>query len=162
MSTLTIDVFNLTKNSGEYAGQLPINALSRMQSDLLDTAGALTYRVVGEPKDLLHIDVAGALHMTCQRCLEALIQTIDVHNTVQIVASEAELDSEEEELDAILKGIEAPEKIVGAKEFDLLNFIEDEVILSLPFSVAHEVCPVQLPTSSGQKTSAFDVLAKLK
>lgn len=162
MSTLLIDVFNLAKTAAERTGQLPIAQLTRMQSDLIDTQGALTYRVSGEPPSLLHIEVQGALNMTCQRCLEPLNQPIDVNNTLHLVASEAELDSEEDELNAIIAGIDAPEKIVGATDFDILALLEDEIILSLPISVVHDVCPTQLPTSSGQKASVFDVLAKLK
>lgn len=162
MSTLLIDVFNLAKTAAERTGELPIAQLTRMQSDLIDTQGALTYRVSGEPAALLHIEVQGALNMTCQRCLEPLVQPIDVNNTLHLVASEAELDSEEDELNAIIAGIDAPEKIVGATDFDILALLEDEIILSLPISVVHDVCPTQLPTSSGQKASVFDVLAKLK
>jgi uncharacterized metal-binding protein YceD (DUF177 family) len=79
-----------------------------------------------------------------------------------MVHSEADLDSDEDELNAILAGSDAPEKMVGSDMFDIFNLIEDEVILSIPVANTHDVCDEKLPTSSGQKASAFDVLAKLK
>ena len=77
-------------------------------------------------------------------------------------ASEAELESEEDEFNAIIAGSDTPEKSVGSTDFDILDLLEDEVILSLPLTLVHDVCPTQLPTSSGQKASVFDILAKLK
>ena len=166
MSTTSIDVFNLAKTGGEFKGELPVDQLTRLRGDLTDTTGALVYRVSGETNTqkhpLLHIEIQGELQMTCQRCLEALQHTVNVDNTLHLVASEADLDSEEDELNAIIAGSDAPEKIVGSTDFDILDLLEDEVILSLPLTLVHDVCPTQLPTSSGQKASVFDILAKLK
>lgn len=160
------DVFALATNAGELVGSLPIVGLTRLHGDLTDTTGELSYRVQGKidarKHSMLHIEITGSLTMVCQRCLESVVQAVDVSNVLQLVASDAELDSEEAELEAILAGDTSPEKIVGSKEFELHDLLEDEVILGLPMVVAHAVCDEVLPTESGQKTSPFDALAQLK
>lgn len=160
------DVFALARNGGQLAGQLSVSSLTRLRSDLSDDLGALTYQVVGRvgEKTNLFIDIAidGAMNMVCQRCLEPVSQLISVSNTLQLVESEEQMDNEEDELAAILAGDDSPEKIVGSKEFNVFDLLEDEVILSLPMSVMHEVCDKSLPMSAGEKASPFDVLLKLK
>jgi uncharacterized protein len=160
------DVFAMAQNATHSTGVLPVSALKRMHADLTQTTGALQYTVTGSTNHkrhpLLHIQVTGELHMICQRCLEEVIQAIDIDNTLHLVLSESELDSEEDELNAVLAGDDSPEKIVGSVTFDLLNLLEDEIILSLPIAVTHETCEETLPTSAGDKPSPFAVLAKLK
>lgn len=160
------DVFALIKDQQQWQGQLPISSLNRMKDDLTRHDDDLNYVVSGfrnaQHHNLLHVKIDGQLFMVCQRCLEELVQPIAVDNTLRIVESEAELDSEEDEIEAIMAGDVSPEKMVGSKEFDLHALLEDEVILGLPMIVTHEVCEQKLPTEAGQKASPFDVLAKLK
>ena len=160
------DVFALANNTATLSGNLPIADLTRMRPELTQTTGTLHYTVSGHLNEkkhpLLHLQITGELHMVCQRCLEEVMQTIDIDNTLHLVASEADLDSEEDELNAIIAGDESPEKIVGSTSFDLLNLLEDEVILSLPQAVTHDVCEKTLPTAAGEKPSPFAALAKLK
>ena len=160
------DVFALATNAATLSGDLPIADLTRMRPELTQTTGALHYTVSGQLNEkkhpLLHVQITGELNMVCQRCLEEVTQTIDIDNTLHLVANEADLDSEEDEINAILAGDESPEKIVGSTSFDLLNLLEDEVILSLPQAVTHDICEKTLPTTAGEKPSPFAVLAKLK
>ncbi|TDR31165.1 YceD family protein [Hydromonas duriensis] len=160
------DVFALAKHNETLEGELRIADLTRLHPELSQKTGALTYRVTGFTNDaqhpMLHIIINGELHMVCQRCLEEMTQTIDVDNLLHLVHSEAELDNEEDEINAILAGDEFPEKIVGSQSFDIFALLEDEVILSLPHSVTHTVCDKALPTSSGEKITPFSVLSKLK
>ena len=165
-SLMLRDVFALANNTATLSGNLPIADLTRMRPELTQTTGTLHYTVSGHLNEkkhpLLHLQITGELHMVCQRCLEEVMQTIDIDNTLHLVASEADLDSEEDELNAIIAGDESPEKIVGSTSFDLLNLLEDEVILSLPQAVTHDVCEKTLPTAAGEKPSPFAALAKLK
>ena len=160
------DVFALATNSGELVGTLPINGLTRLHGDLTDATGELNYRVLGSinshKHSMLHIEINGSLNMVCQRCLESVVQAVDVSNVLQLVATDAVGDGGQAELEAILAGDTSPEKIVGSKDFDLHGLLEDEVILGLPMVVAHEVCDEVLPMAAGQKTSPFDALVKLK
>ena len=160
------DVFALAANAASLSGELAISDLTRLRPDLTQTDGSLHYSVTGSTNDkkhpLLHLQVTGELKMVCQRCLEEMVQAIDIDNTLHIVASEAELDTEEDELNALLAGDDSPEKIVASTSYDVLNLLEDEIILGLPHSVTHDQCDKALPTSAGEKPSPFAVLAKLK
>lgn len=170
MNTLKIsshrDIFTLIQNAESIEFDLPVVDLSRLVNELTDNRGSLSCRVVGKTNSqkhlLLHVQIFGVLNMICQRCLEPLVFDVSVDNMLHFVRLEEELDSEEDELNAILAGSNAPEKILGSDEFDLLGLLEDELILSIPVANVHEVCSQQLPTSSGKKASAFDVLSKLK
>lgn len=160
------DVFAVAANAATLSGELPIAELKRLHPDLTKTDGALKYSVTGSINDkkhpLLHLQVTGELKMICQRCLEEMTQPVDIDNTLHMVASEAELDTEEDELNALLEGDTSPEKIVVSTSYDILNLLEDEIILGLPLSVTHEQCEKSLPMSAGEKLSPFSVLAKLK
>lgn len=160
------DIFTLIQNKEVVESVLPIAQLSRLVNELTDSSGQLSCRVSGQTNaqthPLLHVQVQGVLPMTCQRCLEPLIFEVDVDNVLHFVRDESELDSEEDELNAIISGSDAPEKMVGSDDFDLIGLLEDEVILSIPVANVHDVCDKQLPSSIGNKASAFDVLSKLK
>ena len=160
------DVFALANNEANMSGELPINELKRLAADLTRTEGALNYTVSGRVNErksmFMSLQVTGELFMVCQRCLEELQVEVDIDNELQLVVTEAELDSEEDELNAIIAGDVSPEKIVGSKTFDILDLLEDEIILNFPQAVVHDVCPTVLPTSAGEKPSPFAVLAKLK
>ena len=110
----------------------------------------------------MHIRITGTLMMRCQRCLEEMAYAVDVDNSLELVHTEAELDDEEEELNAIAAGTAGIEKIVGSKTFDTFTLMEDEIILSLPIVIAHEQCDKTLPMSAGEKASPFDALRTLK
>ena len=165
-TTWQTDVFALCKENAQRSGELPIALLTRLASDLTDTQGALKYEVSGqidhEKHSLLRVCATGTLMMRCQRCAEDIPYAVNVDNTLALVHSEEELDSEEEDLNAVFSDVDHIEKIVGSKEFDLLNLLEDEIILSLPIVIAHEQCEKTLPSSFGEKVSAFDVLKNLK
>ena len=161
-----IDIFALCKEHARIQGELPLAQLTRLQDDLTQTNGTLSHSVTGaqdpEKRLFLHLTISGILPMNCQRCAEDLAHEISVNNTLELVHTEAELDDEEEELNAIMSGNAGVEKIVGSQNFDLMALLEEEIILSLPIVVAHEVCSETLPTAIGEKVSPFDALLALK
>ena len=161
-----IDIFALCKDHASLKGTLPLAQLTRLHEDLTTTSGEVSYTVSGSSDEdnrlYTHLSITGALPMTCQRCAEDLVHALAVDNTLEWVHSEDELDDEDEELNAILEGRADIEKIVGSKNFDLMALLEDEIILSLPIVIAHEVCTQTLPTEVGEKVSPFDALRALK
>lgn len=160
------DVFTLCKEQTTLTGELPLSLFERLSADLTDHTGALAYTVSGrideKKRRLLSLRLEGSLPMVCQRCAEPIAFSLSVDNTLELVHREDELDDEEDELNAVMEGRAGFEKIVGSKQFDLINLIEDEAILALPLVIAHEVCPHALPMSSGEKSSPFDALWQLK
>lgn len=161
-----LDVFALCKDHAQKSGDLPINLLTRLSSDLTRHDGALNYTLSGQLDEqkhpIVHIRIVGTLMMRCQRCAEEMAYAVDVDNSLELVHTEAELDDEEDELNAVAAGTAGIEKIVGSHDFDVLALMEDEIILSLPIVVAHDQCDQTLPMSAGEKASPFDVLRTLK
>jgi uncharacterized protein len=104
------------------------------------------------------LEVDGAVWLQCQRCLHAYEQSLLVRTRLEVMRSEEEADA------APLDDDEA-DVIVGSRNFDLITQIEDELLLALPVSPRHAVCPDEvLPEAveAEKKPSPFAVLANLK
>lgn len=104
------------------------------------------------------LEVEGVVWLQCQRCLHAYEQSLLVRTRLEVMRSEEEADA------APLDDDEA-DVIVGSRSFDLITQIEDELLLALPVSPRHAVCPDEvLPeeAEAEKKPSPFAVLANLK
>ncbi|EPX97162.1 YceD family protein [Ralstonia insidiosa] len=104
------------------------------------------------------LEVDGVVWLQCQRCLHAYEQSLPVRTRLEVMRSEDEADA------APLDDDEA-DVIVGSRNFDLITQIEDELLLALPVSPRHAVCPDEvLPeeAEAEKKPSPFAVLANLK
>jgi len=75
--------------------------------------------------------IAGYLPLTCQRCLSVLDYDFKSDLDVVLIRSDAEADRLEDGFDAWL---------VEDERIHLRDFIEDEVLLSLPLVSRHEDC----------------------
>lgn len=144
------DLFEFARAALDGAGEITLGDLPRIVNELADevsgpmprTAALVHWRAQGEqrevtggkPELLLHLTIRTALWLECQRCLSPYEQPLDVQATYLIVASEEEADEvplEDDEADPI----------VGSKQFDLYELIEEEILLSLPLVPKHDVCP---------------------
>ena len=98
------------------------------------------------------LEVDGAVWLQCQRCLHAYEQSLLVRTRLEVMRSEEEADA-------------APLDDDEADVIDLITQIEDELLLALPVSPRHAVCPDEvLPEAveAEKKPSPFAVLANLK
>lgn len=180
-----IDAFDFARLGKEASGSLPLARFGRAVEGLplqpRDESGQVRWTVRGETgrqgEPLLHLHVQAAPVLICQRCMEPFVFPIDAHASLHLVKSEAELDDglddAAQEGDDDADGIDdAPEKVVGSRHFDLLEQVEDELILNIPYVPRHDVCPgAPLKTSAGdpaqgaeaeKRPSPFAVLEKLK
>ncbi|GAB2911177.1 DUF177 domain-containing protein [Paraburkholderia jirisanensis] len=147
-----LDVFEFARSGRQAAGVVRVSQLPRMLNEVpaevsaeqRDTA--FTWQVEGSaqtelqedgtegPQPYLRLAVHGVAWLECQRCLTPYEQALNVDTTYRIVATEAE--AEEFPLDE-----DEVEVIVGSRQFDLIDLIEDELLLSLPLIPKHDVCP---------------------
>jgi uncharacterized protein len=97
----------------------------------LDCKVAGTKDAMGRPA--LHLAVSGKLHLTCQRCLQAMDFSLNVDSTLVLARSEAEIESQPIEP-------EGPDRVVGSKEMAVGTLLEDEILLAIPFAPRHEQC----------------------
>jgi uncharacterized protein len=152
-----IDAMEFARNGREIRGEVPFKELSRLDDVLLDSAGALAYVVQGErtnDRDVLQVSLNGVVHLRCQRCLGDLEYPVKVTSRLKLASSE--------ELDAV-DGEDEDEYIEASSQLDVIELVEDELLLSLPFAPRHPdgACS---SVSEGLKQSAnpFSVLAGLK
>jgi uncharacterized protein len=145
-----LDIFEFAKSGRQFAGALRISQMPRMlaevPADAPDRDTAFTWQAEGStqpelqddgtdaPQPYLRLAVHGSIWLTCQRCLTPYSQHLDVDATYRIVTTEEEADEYPLDDDEI-------EVIVGSRQFDLVDLIEEELLLSLPLVPKHGVCP---------------------
>jgi DUF177 domain-containing protein len=147
-----LDLFEFARSGRQAAGVVHISQLPRMLNEVpaevpaavRDTA--FTWQAEGStqpelqddgtegPQPYLRLAIHGAAWLECQRCLAPYEQAFNVDAVYRIVGTEAEAEEfplEEDEIDVI----------VGSRQFDLVELIEEELLLSLPLVPKHDVCP---------------------
>jgi uncharacterized protein len=87
---------------------------------------------------LLRASLRGVLEMTCARCLEAAMLSIDVPVSVTFVSADADHTDDEEDPDIIA---------FQGGEIDVGDEIRDEILLAIPINVVcRETCAGLCPT----------------
>ncbi len=115
----------------------------------------------GEPEVWLSLDVQAQVHQTCQRCLQPAALDLHVDRPFRFVHDEAQA--------AALDADSDDDVLVMSRRFDLLEWVEDELLLALPIVPLHEACPAPLPLPTEpeeevepSKPNPFAVLQALK
>lgn len=140
---------------------IAVSQFSRLQDALASPQGVLDWRLLGdvnnEGKPSLHLHVTGALELTCQRCLEPYHYDLDIHSDFIVVADEAALPPEEDDLDE-------QDYLVADAQMQVAELIEDEVLLALPLAPKHALqdCSAADAVSEQAKPNPFAVLQSLK
>ncbi len=168
-ATSTVDTWELARLGHERHGEAPLAAFSRLLEGLpVQATQVVGWSLLGETDSLgqrfITLRAQASISLECQRCLEAFELALQVESRLQLVETEAEIDTEEMDED----DPDAPDQVVGSQFFDVLALVEDELILALPYVPKHEVCPSlpkELSASEGSdpgRPSPFAVLAELK
>jgi uncharacterized protein len=145
-----LDIYEFAQSGRQAAGALRIAQLPRMlnevPADAPERDTVFTWQGEGStqpelqddgtdaPQPYLRLAVHGSAWLMCQRCLSPYSQHLDVDATYRIVDTEEEADEfplDDDEVDVI----------VGSRQFDLVDLIEEELLLSLPLVPKHDVCP---------------------
>lgn len=141
-----LDLPALCRHGAEFDGELPLARMERLAQALAAvTDGAAGWSAQaslvpvtgGDPEMWLTLQARAEVPLQCQRCLQALTETLTVDRRFRFVRSEeeaAELDEESED-----------DVLALPARLDLLALLEDELILTLPIVPRHEVCPQPLP-----------------
>ncbi len=163
MNAFVIDAFEFCRLKERREGEIAVADLTRLAGELVDKSSVLRWALQGgsnmhgHPQLLL--SVSGVVRLMCQRCLTSVDFNVASDSTLILAADEDSAD----EIDALLAD-EVVEVIVGSRNFDMAQVIEDDVLLAMPLSPRHEVCPgqVTLEASKDEKVSPFAVLKNLK
>ena len=120
----------------------------------------------GAPKQMLDLELKGRLHLVCQRCLQECAMDLMETRQFFFVANESEAEAYPMEDDQL-------EPLVASQQFDLLETIEDEILLSLPLITKHPegVCEAHALTLgvsedgsdvSEKRENPFNILKSMK
>jgi uncharacterized protein len=171
-----LDIRSFAQDAAQISGSLPLSKLERLAQDLyrLDADSAsktLQWSATGSSIPIaggaaqpwLHLEVSLQAPMQCQRCLEQVVVPVQIERDFRFVKNEEEASEQDDEAEE--------ELLVIAKQFDLLELIEDEIIMALPMVPLHETCPEKVKLSSSAddfeaalnaKPNAFAALGVLK
>lgn len=153
-----IDVRRFINRGERIEGQLSGKQLPRLRRESTKPLTPVTVQVVtaksprGRPG--MRVTLHGTIRMICQRCLKSMDVALSARAAVEWVATQAELDAADadDHWDAMLM----------QENFDLLPFLEDELLLAVPFAPLHADCEAAGRSEAGEKISPFAVLAGLK
>ncbi|MBX3650756.1 MAG: DUF177 domain-containing protein [Burkholderiales bacterium] len=155
------DPFAFARAGGSRSGVIAIAAMPRLLDRVADTGGTVSYELRGRldqrQRPLLELEVAGTAHMRCDRCLAPLDFLLKLASKVLIAEPGA---AQPEDAD----DPETPEWIEAGQELDVLELVEDEILLGLPYSVRHgdgKCSDWSAEGGRGGKVSPFSALASL-
>ncbi|MEY4736339.1 MAG: hypothetical protein RL302_658 [Pseudomonadota bacterium] len=117
----------------------------------------------GQDEPWLRLSAQATLSLVCQRCMGPVDVELDFVREFRFVASEelATVEDEESEEDVL----------VLSKAFNLLELIEDELLMSMPPTPKHDVCPqpvklravdANFVEEAAEKPNPFAMLQQLK
>jgi uncharacterized protein len=160
-----IDSLDFARNGRGISGEVPIAKLPRLLEILENPHGILSYTIQGGVDKLgsyfLDINVAGRCQLRCQRCLNDLDYPIWL-DTRLLLRDQASMDA----LDDYIGGDEEEfDSILADAHLNVLDFLEEEILLSLPIAPKHELGACQLTGGENvhqEEKNPFAVLAKLK
>ena len=131
--------------------------LSRLALEAMEPFAPIdiTLRVVTSPRGLsgLRMDLSGAILQVCQRCMMPVEIDVGRRALFEMVDSTAALDADDDE---------HWDRMLHSDRFDLLQVVEDELLLALPFSARHAACEPAGTPAVIAKAMPFAGLAVLR
>ena len=153
-----IDGAEFARNGEALHGIIAVADLMRLGDTLHDKGGEVKYELSGalnaESKPVLHLRVAGTLHLVCQRCLGPLPYRFKLRHDLLLALSEAEFNR-------LADDLEAADSILASRAMNVAELVEDEIILSLPLAPKHAAGECD-GVGAGGTASPFAALAALK
>jgi uncharacterized protein len=147
-----IDGLEFARTGSKLQGAWPVADFARLRDVLRTNDGTLQYELLGVPqgrgRPALQLKVGGALQLVCQRCLGALEFPLRIDVSLQLAATQAEVDAQPLEA-------EGPEQIVAGREMPVRELVEDEVLLAIPLAPRHERCAGGQARAAGGEGSPF-------
>lgn len=134
-----IDNVKFAKNKQNINGEIDISKVERIQ-EIDAYSGFIKYSLNGNVdksnRPVLILNICGKISTLCQNCLEPVEIDLDSSTTVTIFFNE-------DKLDAALFSDETSDvedAVLAEEEFDVMNLVEDEIIICLPYASRHDDC----------------------
>lgn len=150
-----LDVAAFAQAAGVLSGEWPLTDLDRLAACRPaqaqgEPAQPVVWSVEGEQRKKpgaqletwLHVRASVSIPLECQRCLQPVVEALDVERSLRFVSDEAaaaELDAESED-----------DVLALTRALDLRLLLEDELLLALPIVPRHGVCPQPLQAAPAE------------
>ena len=154
-----INHIEFSRKSLKIHDTIALSHFSRVISQLAAQQGQLEWTLEGQAaaqhsKPRLHLTMSASMQLLCQRCLKPLNHNLNVDQVYELVKDESEIPLDDDS---------QHEYFVISDAFDVLQLIEDELILAMPYAPKHDgTCDVDGPLESGEPLGAFAALKSLK
>ncbi len=168
-----LDVSAFASDAATLSGRDSVADYPRLSAELAEPSAEVevNWESVGEERPgsdgaatpWLHLEVDATVPMVCQRCLTPVAVPLVVDRDFRFVADEATAEAEDDDSEEDL--------LVLARDFDLRSLIEDELLMEIPLTPVHDVCPVPVRLSvadedfevaEAAKPNPFAVLGALR
>jgi len=168
-----LDVNGFAEAGATISGSEPVRTYKRLHAELIEPSDDLLVRWAAEGQrrtgldgstvPWIHLTAHTLVPMVCQRCLAPVDVALDVDRWFRFVADEAIAAAEDEESEE--------DVLVASRDFDLHGLVEDELLMEIPVTPRHEMCPEPARLSAvdpdfdaaeGAKPNPFAVLKQLK
>ena len=125
-----VNAYDLARDKKVIEGQAKLSDLPRLKDMILPTEGTVTYRICGMTAKKgwpgAVMELATVVPLVCNRCTKPMDFKIEREVAFRFAKSEEEADSIPIDED------DDTEVIVGSDKLNLADWIEEELILSLP------------------------------
>lgn len=145
-----LDVNSFAAEGAELHAEDLVSGYRRLAAELASPAvdAAVTWEAIGEQRSgasggsapWLHLSADAVVPLVCQRCLTPVQIDLHVDRWFRFVADEATAEAEDDGSEEDL--------LVAARDFDLRSLIEDELLMEIPVTPVHQVCPVPVQLSA--------------
>ncbi len=149
-------------HEAEYVGEIPVDSLPRLRSELGSGGGALKVRLRldkdGHGRVTVNGQIDGDLHLTCQRCLGTMVYRLACEVALTVIEDRVDEDRLPRGTDPLYL---ADDRLATA------TLIEDETLLALPLVPLHAdpACNrdlEQLQQHEVERENPFAALGQLK
>ena len=156
-----INSLEFARKSLEIRDTIAHSDLQRAKDLLTPETESLDWRLSGEisadKKARLHLSLTGNVAVPCQRCLEPMMIALSISSEFILVKDESEIPPEEDD-------VKDHDYLVAEAEMDVLQLVEDEILLALPYAPKHEIkdCAVKAEVNERKALNPFEVLRDFK
>ena len=156
-----INSLEFARKSLEIRDIIAHSDLLRAKDLVTPETGILNWRLSGEisadKKARLHLSLTGNVAVPCQRCLEPMMIALSISSEFILVKDESEIPPEEDD-------VKDHDYLVAEAEMDVLQLVEDEILLTLPYAPKHEIkdCAVKAEVNERKAPNPFAALRDFK
>jgi len=168
-----LNIVDFAQAGAQLSGADDLARFGRLAAEAVESTDGVKvdWEAVGEQRQdaggravpWLHLHASTTISLVCQRCLAPVHTPAEIDRWFRFAPDEETAAALDEELE--------DDVLVASHDFDLFNLIEDELLMELPITPRHEVCPQEVPltaqdpdfdSAENERANPFATLAKLR